>query len=289
MSTITAPRKSVKSARPFSCSFVSIVIEINDTRYACDPIAPGECGSKAFRFCKASGAHEVYDVIRTHAGTVECSCPDYIARHQGNGYGTCKHGRALVELGLMPAPIAPEFAAPAPAPIAEAAPVPVVEPAACVCVGCLESRDESAEPCCAPSEPAPCLACTPAPETLPGDLVDAWDAPADPELWDDSTDRDVWMTGPEPVEGPPDAPTFDLAGLVEAQALAYRAWRNDAGAMLADAMDALALKVRMTGATTPAEYDARVDCLETDARESWFDAGVSAGREPSGSAFGHMA
>ena len=45
-----------------------------------------------------------------------CSCPDYIARHDGNGSGMCKHGLALCELGLMPPP-AP--VTPATSPVAE--------------------------------------------------------------------------------------------------------------------------------------------------------------------------
>src|SRR3954469_9802287 len=100
--SITRNRKPVK----FSCEFVSIVVRINDVRYAVDPIDPGEDGTRAFRLCKASGDHEVYDVIRTHFGTVECSCPSYEATHRGTA-STCKHGRALVTLGLMPGPVAP--------------------------------------------------------------------------------------------------------------------------------------------------------------------------------------
>src|SRR4051812_28635403 len=103
MATMTRERRSVKSSRAFTCSFVSVTISINDVRYDADEIPAGECGTRAWRLCKRSGDHAVHDVLRTHAGIVECSCPDYIARHQGNGYGICKHGRALVELGLMPA------------------------------------------------------------------------------------------------------------------------------------------------------------------------------------------
>src|SRR3954449_5715019 len=101
MATVTSPRKASK-ARPFSCSFVSLTIEISDHRYSADPLDPGEDGTRAFRLSKHSGDHAVYDVLRTHSGILECSCPDYVVRHAGNGHGTCKHGRALVELGLMP-------------------------------------------------------------------------------------------------------------------------------------------------------------------------------------------
>ena len=61
----------------------------------------GEFGSKAFRMTKHSARDGgTYDVIRTAAGIVECDCPDYEARHRGNGFGCCKHGRALVQLRL---------------------------------------------------------------------------------------------------------------------------------------------------------------------------------------------
>ena len=58
--------------------------------------------------------------------------------------------------------------------------------------------------------------------------------------------------------------------------------------MLAEAMEALAFKVRLTGATCPAEFDARVDFLESEARENWVDVGRSEA-ESVGYAFGHDA
>src|SRR4051812_32549195 len=103
MSTMTVPRKSVKSdrkaTRPFSCECVSIVVRICDHRYSVDRIDAGEDGTIAYRMTKHAQDDGVYDLIRTHAGIVECSCPDYEARHRGNGYGLCKHGRCAVELG----------------------------------------------------------------------------------------------------------------------------------------------------------------------------------------------
>jgi hypothetical protein len=112
--TRTAPRvKPAREPRAFTCSFVSMTIEINDVRYSVDPIDAGEFGIRAYRLTKHSGDHAIHDVLRTHAGPVECSCPDFVCRRQGLTDEPCKHGLALLTLGLLPAPAAP---APAPAP-----------------------------------------------------------------------------------------------------------------------------------------------------------------------------
>jgi SRSO17 transposase len=92
---------------------------------------------------------------------------------------------------------------------------------------------------------------------------------------------------------PADA-TLTLAELVDLQAAFYRSWPIAAGEMIARAMEELALKVRMTDATTPAEFEARVEALDADARAQWeaigYEEGRAAGRgEPAGSAFGHVA
>jgi hypothetical protein len=54
-----------------------------------------------------------------------------------------------------------------------------------------------------------------------------------------------------------------LAELAHNEANAYRAMGTPVAKLSADTMDALALKITMTQATTPEEYDA----LETDVRE----------------------
>lgn len=182
MATVTRERRSSKS-KPFTCSFVSITIEIQDTRYSVDEIPAGECGTRAYRLCKHSGDHEVYDLVRTHAGIVECSCPDHEARHRGNGFGMCKHGKALVTLGLMPEPCGV---------LDPITPAPVVETPA-------------PAPCCEPSEPAPCVACEPPASAvdLPGEMADAGDAESDPELWGDEWDDHIWNLGPDAPDGEP--------------------------------------------------------------------------------------
>ena len=54
MGTVTTAPKSSKSARPFSCWFVSITIEISGTRYSADVIPAGEFGTAAYRLTKHS-------------------------------------------------------------------------------------------------------------------------------------------------------------------------------------------------------------------------------------------
>jgi hypothetical protein len=105
MATLTKPRAPCKTKAPvFSVELVAATIRLNGHLYHVEPIGPGEDGSVAYRLEKAGDPEGVYDVIRTLAGLVECSCPDYEARHRGLDCGACKHGRALVTLGLMAAP-----------------------------------------------------------------------------------------------------------------------------------------------------------------------------------------
>ena len=53
--------------------------------------------------------------------------------------------------------------------------------------------------------------------------------------------------------------------------------------MIARVLDALALKIRLTGARTPEEFDAREGALDDEAREEHesigYEAGLAAGRE----------
>lgn len=113
-----APAKS-KATRPFSCKFISVIIEINGFRYNVDPLPIWDDADRTYRLTKHSRDGVAYDVTRTRDGCVVCDCPDFEQRHRDAGT-MCKHGRALVELGLMLAPVAP------PAPTVE--PTPVVEP-----------------------------------------------------------------------------------------------------------------------------------------------------------------
>jgi hypothetical protein len=87
-----------------------------------------------------------------------------------------------------------------------------------------------------------------------------------------------------------------LAELADHQADFYRGWGNPCGEMFARAMVELALKIRMTDATTPADFEARVEILDRDVRDQWeaigYQEGLEAGRRearPAGFTFGHMA
>jgi hypothetical protein len=74
-------------------------------------------------------------------------------------------------------------------------------------------------------------------------------------------------------------PGTTLAEHVHNEANAYRAMGTPLAKLLAHTMDALALKITMTQATTPEEYDARIDALEADVREQWEARGYEQGRQ----------
>jgi hypothetical protein len=97
MATVSKSRPCVKPA--FAAS---LAVTINGQAYQASPIEPGGFGTKAFRLAGEQG--QVYDVIRTHFGLVECDCPHYEMRLKGNCCDCCKHGAALVALGLLEAP-----------------------------------------------------------------------------------------------------------------------------------------------------------------------------------------
>jgi len=136
--------------------------------------------------------------------------------------------------------------------------------------------------------------------------IDPDDVEADPADWPAWTDE--WFVNPTDVE-----PDFelepsaeDVTELAEASAAAaarerldrpellpdeladrqagfFRSWGSPAGEMLARAMDELALKIRLTDATTPAEFAARVEALDAEVRTGWekigFENGHAAGTE----------
>lgn len=99
MLTITAPRPKVKPAR--RCG---LTLSICGTKYRVRPIPAGEFGTRAYRLSKLAADGAVYDVIRSHHGLVECDCPDYEARRRGLTTQPCKHGAALVAVGMLDAP-----------------------------------------------------------------------------------------------------------------------------------------------------------------------------------------
>jgi hypothetical protein len=282
--------------RPFTCSFVSVTIEISDARYSVDPIAPGEFGTKAFRLTKRAGGAfgtSVYDTLLRHDGTLVCDCPDFVARHEDNG-GRCKHLRALVELGLMTAPTT-------------------------------ESVEEIApSPCCPASELVPCAACVSAdPVVQPADAIlekgmalarlevdrhdDTWDPtevgpdgqpwvgePETAEAYDpspqDETDYRDWQAESVARQHLDASERLTLLELTDRQIEFYRGWNNATGQMFAETLERLAMQIRLTDATTPSELEARAEILDSDVREQWVVTGYEDGRascEPAGSAWGH--
>jgi hypothetical protein len=70
-------------------------VEIKGAAYDVEPISAGEHGTVAVRVTKIVNG-ESYDVV-------ECSCPDFICRHEGKGT-VCKHGAAMLAGGFLAAP-----------------------------------------------------------------------------------------------------------------------------------------------------------------------------------------
>jgi hypothetical protein len=149
--------------------------------------------------------------------------------------------------------------------------------------------------------PVEVVAAAPAPFELP-EKVDPWDNELPAELWPDDTDADTWELGPEAEpEFTPSAEDLaelselndaavardhldqserlTLAELADRQAAFYRAWGNACGAMFAEAMERVAFQIRLTSATSPDELAVRVEALDGDARQQWFEDGYREGRE----------
>lgn len=76
-------------------------------------------------------------------------------------------------------------------------------------------------------------------------------------------------------------PAASLAALVDREADAYRSWGTPEGELLARTLDELALKVRMTDATTPQEYEGRIEVLDAEIRRRWEAIGFEAGKAAS--------
>jgi hypothetical protein len=93
--------------KPFQCRLRSAEVEIQGNAYTVIPFDYGDLG-RGFQVIKSGLNEQIYNVIHEdQSGINVCDCPDYQRRHQGNGYGMCKHGRGLVELGLLTRPLAP--------------------------------------------------------------------------------------------------------------------------------------------------------------------------------------
>jgi hypothetical protein len=78
---------------------LALVVVIRGVGYQVTPLDPGPDHTRAWRLAKADG--EVYDVCRDHFDLVTCTCPHYEFRLRGNSASPCKHGAALIQLGLI--------------------------------------------------------------------------------------------------------------------------------------------------------------------------------------------
>jgi hypothetical protein len=129
-------------------------------------------------------------------------------------------------------------------------------------------------------EPAPDLACavttadtTPEPEPS----LEPLESPGEPDAADLAELHD-WAAEQTARDFLDHSATFGLAELVEYQATFYRSWPTEAGAMIARTLDALALKIRLTDAGTPEEFDASAEILDAEARQQWEDIGFEQGK-----------
>ncbi|AGA26481.1 hypothetical protein [Singulisphaera acidiphila] len=69
-----------------------------------------------------------------------------------------------------------------------------------------------------------------------------------------------------------------LAEMAQHEADAFRTVGTPEGMLFARTMDELALKIRMTAATTPDDYEARIEILDADVRQRWQAIGYEEGR-----------
>lgn len=165
MSTITRPRNSVNAkSRPLA---VTLLLTIRETDYAVTVIAPGPDNIKAYRLEKLSGDRETYDLAHTNDGLVVCDCKSYVASHEGT-ISTCKHGSALVLMGLLPKPCCIANAKAAPLPVAKA-PAPRADRWEGLAEG-LEVEASADAPCPTNSNPETFRDLPPASESAPESL-----------------------------------------------------------------------------------------------------------------------
>lgn len=234
-------------AHPVRPSKASRILSIRGIPYTVEAVDPGEDGTAAFFLTKQLPDAEPYYIVRTHAGRVECSCADYVARRRGTA-GTCKHGAALVAARLLDAP----------------RPVPnVSRPSR---PGIDRVRDEFDEP--APITPIDAirqaqadafgirLPATPAKAIIAPDAEDGEGhgepgedlGPADPsDEWDDDDDR------------------LTLAEFIEITRDAYRAIDSGAADLITEALDDLLAECRTLGnPATAQQFRDRRDAMTFD-------------------------
>ena len=103
--------KCNRPSRPFG-EGLTADLTIRGVVYHVEPFT-GQDGTQVVRLSKQGGKGETYNVSRGDDAEVVCDCPDFEYSKIGTGQ-PCKHGRAVVEAGLLKA-TAPRIADPAPA------------------------------------------------------------------------------------------------------------------------------------------------------------------------------
>jgi hypothetical protein len=82
-----------------------------------------------------------------------------------------------------------------------------------------------------------------------------------------------------PVSVPSNGQPMTLVEIVEHEAMGYRAWHNPEGDFLASQMERLAQLIRWTGATTPEDYEDRMEIYDRELRDRYYDRGYHNGLE----------
>jgi hypothetical protein len=250
----------------------------------------------------------VYDVAQG-PHRITCDCPDQAFRHDGRDDTGCKHIQALRLMGLLdvvptpapePTPATPCGTAsePAPCPPCQAETPAKDAPASPLDRGAAKITAE-AETAPNPTVDFPDRHGNEPPELDVEELFDA-DGWIDPEEFPDDPDAGTWELGPDPDGPEPSAEDLAeadevfggivaqrhldrcdrlrLAELVDRQTDRYRGWGNAVGDMLAKHLDELALQIRWVQAETPDDYEARIEIIEQDARETWWKQGYEEGK-----------
>lgn len=300
MSKMVSPRASSKVKVTKNAKgreqVVTLCLAIDHVCYNVGPLPAGEFGTRAFRLTKHSAKDDCYDVIRTHDGLVECSCPSYEVTHRGTS-SVCKHGRALVAMGLLDAP---SWGTSGPA-------RPLV-------AGVDRVRDEFDEeapaPCCDPAtEVEPCAACVEAPEPvsleeylaitrddprLQPSIADREGAAAEPDPLADLPFPRPTRKPPEPAAStpkpvraivPPDG-RYSLDELVDGQAAYFRGMNSAPFDLMAKALADLAAHIRATGARNCADFEDRRSVMDDELasrhRSEGFEAGYQSAMQEAG-------
>ncbi len=247
MTSLPRPRRS------FSCAIVNFrTIAIYGDRYDVESFDPGYAGTYAVRLCK-HGSDAVYDVHRSHDGLVVCDCPSYVVTHDGT-VSMCKHGRALVQLGMIDPPFCP------PAPFELGISEPAAAPVYALTAG--------------PADPIRAQSLFDGPVPDPTDATD-WDLDdriglgpdSDPEATDWDLDDRIGLGPDSDPDGDP-AAGLPLADYVRGEAAWYRLQGGAAALLVAETLETLArgLDACTTPgkAITPDLYRDRIEVLNRD-------------------------